>query len=46
MISIRALSLDDMGTLLGNLGWLDHEEMKCVSYDMPVLEFLSSIHMD
>jgi len=38
--------LDNVGALLGNLRLLVYVEMKCVSYDWLVLEFLSFMHVD
>jgi len=38
--------LDDVVTLLINLDWLEYIEMKCVSYDWLVIEFLSSLNVD
>ena len=38
--------LDDIVTLLGNLGWLGYVEMKCVSCNDLVLKLLSSLHVD
>jgi len=38
--------LDDMVSLLSNLGWLEYVEMNYVSYDQLVIEFLSSLHED
>jgi len=40
--SLRALGrVYDVGTLLGNLGWLDYVEMKCKSHNQRVIELLS-----
>ena len=38
--------LDDVVTLLTNLGWLEYVEMKCVSYDWLIIEFFSSLNVD
>jgi len=38
--------LDDVAGLLDNLGWGKYVEMKCVSYDRLMLEFLSFFHVD
>ena len=47
MDSLRVMGmLDDVGTLLGNLGFIYYVKMKCVSYDRLVLEHLSSAHVD
>ena len=37
---------NDIRDLLGNLGWLDYVDMKNVSYDRLMLEFLCSLHVD
>ena len=38
--------LDDVVKLLTNLNYMEYIEMKCVSYDWWIVEFLSSLHMD
>ena len=35
--------LDDVVTLLSKLGWIEYIELKCVSYDMLIVAFLSSL---
>ena len=37
--------LDDVVTFLRNLGWMEHEEMNCASYDKLVVVFLSSLYV-
>ena len=38
--------LDDVLALLSNLGWMEYEEMSCVSYDQLIIESLSFLHVD
>jgi len=38
--------LDDVVTLLSNLGWMEYVQMSCVSYDWLILEFLSSLNVN
>ena len=47
MESLRQLGmLDDVVTLLTNLGWLEYVEMKCMAYDWLIFEFLSLLNVD
>jgi len=47
MESLRVFRmLDNGGALFGNFAWLDNTEMKCVSYDRLVHEFLSPVQLN
>jgi len=45
--SLRTLEmLDDVVTLLSNLGWMEYMEMNCVLYARLIIEFLNTLHVD